>query len=221
LTFHNFFSYFTLLNGLLFNNTKYIIKMTRLAHICLAALALLVAITSAAPCNKEHGVGEHHRGGEEHHEMGHHGDHDDGWDGDDYEGEDAYDDNDEGDEGDEGDEWEHDGDCIDDCGNYDNGGDWPNHEGGDGDHNGSVHGGRVDGGAWPEHESGDGDHNGSYHGVEGGRGGRGGYDDDGSLIGVNAGYIGTGDINAQGVLNKAVNVPDLSINNIAESLKVL
>lgn len=225
--------------------------MARLAHICLAALALMVAVTSAAPCNHgvDHSIGEHHVDHEEHHVGNHNGgdDHDD-LDGDEAWGND-HDELEDGDDYDDGDDdFDHDADCVDNChasphhggGELDDGDDLtsgPHHGPQSGDvhfppHNGGGNGldTGVDGGDdFPPHTGGgdefpphtSGPHHGPHHGPHGGDlpSGR-GDDDSHSLVGAQAGYIGTGDINAQGLLSEAVNVRNANIHDLVQGVDV-
>lgn len=43
----------------------------------------------------------------------------------------------------------------------------------------------------------------------------------GSLVGADIGYVGAGDINAQNIGNKAVNVPNASLENVLANAKIL
>ncbi|CAO3622608.1 unnamed protein product [Mucor hiemalis] len=210
--------------------------MARLSQICLATLALMIAVVSAAPCGHDHGLQEQaeHNGDVDHHtsqpdnelemewemESG-----DDELDGDEFEVEyeddchtECYEVNDYDDEH-NGNGDDHHGNGNGNHGNGDS--DWDNDNGNHG--NGDGHHGNGNG----NHGNGDSDWdngNGGNSGNDNGSGvGVGGGDESGddSLVGVEAGYIGTGDINAQNALTDVVGLDDAHIHDLVQGSNIL
>lgn len=191
--------------------------MARLTQICLATLALMIAVTSAAPCGHDHGLQQQ---AETDVDVDHHTGHPT----DDIEVEWEVE---SGDDELDGDEWEveYEDDCHTECyeiNDYDDIDD--GHNGNGNGHHGNGNGDDGNG----NHGNGNGNHGNGNHG-NGNNGdddssvGVGGGDDSGddALVGVSAGYIGTGDINAQNALTDVVGLNDAHIHDLVQGSNIL
>lgn len=198
--------------------------MARLSQICLATLALMIAVVSAAPCGHDHGLQEQaeHNGDVDHHTSQPDNELEMEWE------------MESGDDELDGDEFEveYEDDCHTECYEVNDYGD--EHNGNGDDHHGNGNGNGNHGNGDGHHGNGNGNHgngdsdwdngNGGNSGNDMGSGvGVGGGDESGddSLVGVEAGYIGTGDINAQNALTDVVGLDDAHIHDLVQGSNIL